>query len=428
METNGNRQKRVVVTGIGMITPLGHDTKSTWKGITEGRSGAGPITLFDPSDLRVRFACEVKDFDPTVALDKKAARRTDRFSHFAVVAAREAVADAELDIRGREAPERVGVSVASAMGGLETLGDGFQLLVDEGPDRMSPFVVSALIPNMAAAVVSIELGTQGPAAASCTACAASAFAIGDAAMYIRDDRADVMLAGGSEATITPIGIAGFAAMRAMSTRNDDPETACRPFDRDRDGIVMGEGAGILVLEELEHARSRGAQIYAELLGYGLTADAWHVTALDESGRQPGRALRIALDEAGLEPGDIGYLNAHATSTPQGDAAETTVVKLVFGEDKAKELPVSSTKSMTGHMLGAAGAVEAGFTILAMRDNVLPPTINFETPDPECDLDFVPNDARPAEVKYALSNGFGFGGHNASLVFGRWDEPGGRRAS
>ena len=409
-----------------MITPLGHDRESTWQGITAGLSGAGPITLFDPSDLRVRFACEVKNFDATVELDKKAARRTDRFSHFAVVAAREAAADAGLDIASHEAPERIGVSVASAMGGLETLGNGFQHIVDEGPDRMSPFVVSALIPNMAAAVVSIELGAQGPAAASCTACAASAFAIGDAALYIRDGRADVMLAGGSEATITPIGIAGFAAMRAMSTRNDDPLKASRPFDSDRDGIVMGEGAGILVLEGLEHARARGASIYAELLGYGLTADAWHVTALDETGRQPGRALRLSIGEAGLEPSDIGYLNAHATSTPQGDAAETTAVKLVFGEEGARRLPISSTKSMTGHMLGAAGAAEAGFTILAMCHDLLPPTINFESPDPQCDLDFVPNAARPAEVKYALSNGFGFGGHNASLVFGRWDESDGRR--
>jgi 3-oxoacyl-[acyl-carrier-protein] synthase II len=419
-------RRRVVVTGIGLVSPLGLDRESTWTAVAAGQSGAAPIEEFDASDLPVTFACEVNGFDPEVALDRKTVRRTDRFAHLAVAAAREACADARLDVESHPAPERVGVSVASAMGGLNTLSEAFGHLQEKGAERMSPFWVTALIPNMAAGMVSIELGARGPNAASCTACAASSMAIGDAACYIRDGRADVMLAGGSESVITPLAVGAFSALRAMSTRNDEPERASRPFDAKRDGFVMGEGGAVLVLEELEHARARGARIYAELLGYGLSADAQHVTATDQSGESPGRAMRMALAEARIEPAQIGYVNAHATSTPRGDEAEVRAIKRVFGEERARRIPISSTKSMTGHMLGAAGAAEAAITVLAMCRNLAPPTINLETPDPECDLDFVANEARPADVPYGLSNGFGFGGHNACLVFGRWDEPDGRR--
>jgi 3-oxoacyl-[acyl-carrier-protein] synthase II len=426
MTENGAPRRRVVVTGIGLVTPLGLDRETTWEGIASGRSGAGPVTLFDASEHPVRIACEVKGFDPETALDRKTARRTDRFAQLAVAASREAVADAGLDIEAHPEPQRIGVSVAAAIGGLGTIERAFTHLFESGPDRMNPFWITALIPNMAAGMVSIELGAKGPCATSCTACAASAMAIGDALLYIRTGMADVMLAGGSEAVITPLAFGAFAAIRAMSTRNDEPERASRPFDAGRDGFVMGEGSGVLVLEELEHARSRGARIYAELLGYGLSADAEHVTATDQSGQSPGRAMRMAMADAGLAPSDIRYVNAHATSTPLGDEAETQALKWVFGEEEAYGIPVSSTKSMTGHMIGAAGAVESAVTILGMCRDTLPPTINLETPDPACDLDYVPNEARPADIPYALSNGFGFGGHNACLAYGRWDEPDGRR--
>ncbi len=422
-----NHRRRVVVTGIGLVSPLGLNRETTWQELAAGRSGAGPITHFDPAGLTVRFACEVKGFDPEVAMDKKTARRTDRFAHFGVAAAREACADAGLDPSSHPAPERIGTSVASAMGGLNTLSEAFEHLHAKGADRMNPFWVTALIPNMAAGMVSIELGTRGPNAASCTACAASSMAIGDAAIYIREGRADAMLAGGAEAVITPLAVGAFSALRAMSTRNDEPERASRPFDAGRDGFVMGEGGAVLVLEELEHARARGARIYAELLGYGLSADAQHVTATDQTGESPARAIRMALAEAGIQPDRIDYVNAHATSTPLGDEAEIRSIKRVFGEERARQIPISSTKSMTGHMLGAAGAAEAAITILAMCRSLVPPTINLETPDPECDLDFVPNESRSADVAYGLSNGFGFGGHNACLVFGRWDGPDGRRS-
>ena len=422
-----NSRRRVVVTGIGLVSPLGLDRETTWQELAAGRSGAGPITHFDPAGLTVRFACEVKGFNPEVAMDRKTARRTDRFAHFGVAAAREACADAGLDPSSQPAPERIGTSVASAMGGLNTLSEAFEHLHEKGADRMNPFWVTALIPNMAAGMVSIELGTRGPNAASCTACAASSMAIGDAAIYIREGRADAMLAGGAEAVITPLAVGAFSALRAMSTRNDEPERASRPFDAERDGFVMGEGGAVLVLEELEHARARGTRIYAELLGYGLSADAQHVTATDQTGESPARAIRMALAEAGIQPDRIDYVNAHATSTPLGDEAEIRSIKRVFGEARARQIPISSTKSMTGHMLGAAGAAEAAITILAMCRSLVPPTINLETPDPECDLDFVPNESRPADVAYGLSNGFGFGGHNACLVFGRWDGPDGRRS-
>jgi 3-oxoacyl-[acyl-carrier-protein] synthase II len=425
MRSNGGR--RVVVTGIGMVTPLGVDRETSWAGISGGRSGAAQIETIDASELPVTFACEVKGFDPTVALDRKTARRSDRFVQLAVAAAREAVADAALDIDGHDDPARIGTSIATGIGGLRTLEVAHQHLYEKGADRMSPMWITMLIPNMASGMVSMELGTRGPAAASCTACAASSMAIGDAASYIRDGRCDVMLAGGTEAPISSVGIGGFFAMRAISTRNDDPARASRPFDLERDGFVMGEGSTILVIEELEHARARDARIYAELLGYGLSSDAQHVTEPDPSGENPARALRQAIDEAGIEPSQIQYVNAHGTSTPVGDTAETRVLKLVFGEEHASRLPISSTKSMTGHMLGAAGATEAAITVLGMTRDVLPPTINQETPDPSCDLDYIPNHARTAEFRFALSNGFGFGGHNACLVFERWDGPEGRRA-
>jgi 3-oxoacyl-[acyl-carrier-protein] synthase II len=418
--------RRVVVTGIGMVTPLGVDRERSWEGVTAATSGAATVTSIDTTDLPVTIACEVKGFDPTVALDHKTARRSDRFVQFAIAAAREAVVDAQLDIAGHDEPERIGTSVATGIGGLRTLETAHRHLFEKGPDRMSPMWITMLIPNMGSGMVSMELGTRGPAAASCTACAASSMAIGDAASYIRDGRCDVMIAGGTEAPITAMGIGGFYAMRAISQRNDRPEAASRPFDAERDGFVIGEGSSVLVIEELEHARARGARIYAELLGYGLSSDALHVTEPDPSGENPARAMLMAIGEAGIDPTDIGYINAHGTSTPLGDSAETRVIKRVLGEEHAYRTPVSSTKSMTGHMLGAAGATEAAITVLAMCRDMLPPTINQETPDPDCDLDYVPNAARPGETRYALSNGFGFGGHNACLVFGRWDGPEGRR--
>jgi 3-oxoacyl-[acyl-carrier-protein] synthase II len=409
-----------------MVTPLGVGLGPSWEALLAGRSGAGPIEGYDASDSPVRFACEVPDFDPTAFMHHKQARRTDRFAQFALAAAHEAVEDAKLDIKGHEAPERIGTSLATGIGGLRTLQVAHQHLLESGPGRMNPMWITMLIPNMGAAMISMELGARGPCAAACTACAASSMAIGDAASYIRTSKADVMLAGGSEAPITPMGIGGFFAMRAISQRNDDPQRASRPFDIGRDGFVMGEGSSVLVLEELEHARSRGAAIYGELLGYGLSADAAHVTEPDPTGLNPARAMTMAITEAGLTPDQIGYINAHGTSTPVGDTAETRVIKHALGEEVAYRTPISSTKSMTGHMLGAAGATEAAITLLAMLNGTIPPTINLDEPDPSCDLDYIPNDAREADVAYGLSNGFGFGGHNASLVFGRWDGEGGRR--
>jgi 3-oxoacyl-[acyl-carrier-protein] synthase II len=426
MTMRSDNGRRVVVTGIGMVTPLGVDRESSWTGLVAGRSGAGPLTTISPDGLPVTFACEVPDFDPLVALDRKTVRRTDRFVQFAVAAAREAMGDAKLEVETDIPGDRIGTSVATGIGGMRTLSMAHEHLFEKGADRMSPMWITMLIPNMASGMISMELGTRGPAAASCTACAASSMAIGDAAGYIRDGRCEAMLVGGTEAPITAMGIGGFYAMRAISMRNDDPARASRPFDLERDGFVMGEGAAVLVLEELEFAKARGARIYAELLGYGLSSDALHVTEPDPSGENPARAMLMAIDEAGIEPTDIGYVNAHGTSTPLGDSAETRVIKRVLGEEHAARTPVSSTKSMTGHMLGAAGAVEAGITILGMCRNVLPPTINQEVPDPSCDLDYIPNESRQVETAVGLSNGFGFGGHNACLVFRRWDGEDGRR--
>jgi 3-oxoacyl-[acyl-carrier-protein] synthase II len=413
-----DRAKRVVVTGLGAVTPLGNTTEESWQRLVAGESGAGPITQFDADEYPVRFACELKDFDPGVWIDRKQARRMDRFAQLIVSAARQAEQDAGLDIASE--PERVGAAVATGIGGLQSFQECFDQLRARGPDRVNPFSIPTIIPNMGAAWISMELGTQGPLNAECTACAASNMAIGDGADAIRLGRADVMLCGGAEAPISSIGIAGFGAMRALSKRNDDPKRASRPFDAGRDGFVMGEAAAIVVLEELEHARARGARIYCELLGYGTSSDAAHVTEPDPTGENPARAMRMAFEDAGIDPSEIGYINAHGTSTPVGDASETRVIRRALGEEVARRVPVSSTKGATGHCLGAAGAVEAVFSVRTITDGMLPPTINYEVPDPECDLDYIPNEARPADVRVAVSNSFGFGGHNACIVLARLD--------
>ncbi len=421
METNGslNGRRRVVVTGLGALTPLGNDVETTWTNLISGRSGAGPITQFDATDFPVKFACEVKDFDPTEYMDRKQARRMDRFSHLVLAAARQAEADSGLDIAAEG--DRIGASVATGIGGLKSFQDCRDELRDRGPDRVSPFSIPEIIPNMGAAWVSMELGTRGPLSSQCTACAASNMSIGDGMDAIRLGRADAMFCGGTEAPVTEVGIAGFAAMRALSRRNDDPERASRPFDAGRDGFVMGEGGVVLLIEELEHAKARGAKIYGELLGYGVSSDANHITEPDPVGTNPARAMKMAFDDAGITPEDVDYINAHATSTPVGDTAETRMIKLALGEERAHKVPVSSTKGATGHCLGAAGAVEAIFSLLAIRDGVLPPTINLETTDPSCDLDYIPNEARRADVRTTVSNSFGFGGHNASIVMRRYED-------
>jgi 3-oxoacyl-[acyl-carrier-protein] synthase II len=421
MTNNGslNGRRRVVITGLGAVTPLGKDVESTWDGLVSGRSGAGEITQFDSSDYAVHFACEVKDFDPTDYIDRKQARRMDRFAHLVVAAARLAEADSGLSIEAE--PDRVGAAIATGIGGLKAFQDCHSELLERGPDRVNPFSIPEIIPNMGAAWVSMQLGTQGPLSSQCTACAASNMSIGDGLDAIRLGRADVMLCGGTEAPVTEVGIAGFSAMRALSRRNDDPEGASRPFDSGRDGFVMGEAGAVVVLEELEHARARGAKIYAELLGYGVSSDARHITEPDPSGLNPARAMTMAFGDASIEPGEIDYINAHGTSTPLGDAAETRVIKLALGEENARSTPVSSTKGATGHCLGASGAVEAMFSILAIDRGVLPPTINYDNPDPECDLDYIPNESREADVRTAVSNSFGFGGHNATVVFRRFED-------
>jgi 3-oxoacyl-[acyl-carrier-protein] synthase II len=421
MEANGslNGRRRVVITGIGAVTPLGNDIETTWTNLISGRSGAGPITQFDASDYPVTFACEVKEFDPTEWMDRKQARRMDRFAQLVLAAARQAESDSGLDI-AKEA-DRIGAAVATGIGGLQSFQDCRDQLRDRGPDRVNPFSIPEIIPNMGAAWVSMELGTRGPLSSQCTACAASNMSIGDGMDAIRLNRADVMLCGGTEAPVTEVGIAGFSAMRALSRRNENPEGASRPFDAERDGFVMGEGGVILVLEELGHAKARGAKIYGELIGYGVSSDANHITEPDPVGTNPARALRMAFDDAGIQPEEIDYINAHATSTPIGDAAETRMIKLALGEEVARKVPISSTKGATGHCLGAAGAVEAIFSLLAIRDGVLPPTINLEHNDPACDLDYIPNEARRADVRTTVSNSFGFGGHNASIVLRRFED-------
>jgi 3-oxoacyl-[acyl-carrier-protein] synthase II len=414
-----NGRRRVVITGIGAVTPLGNDVETTWENLLAGQAGAGEIRHFDATDYPVRFACELKEFDPARWIDRKQARRMDRFAQMIVAAARQAESDAGLDV-ARE-PERVGASVATGIGGLQAYQDCYDTLRERGPNRVNPFSIPAIIPNMGAAWVSMELGTKGPLSSECTACAASNMAIGEGLDAIRLGRADVMLCGGTEAPITEIGIAGFSAMRALSRRNDAPGRASRPFDAGRDGFVMGEAGAILVLEELERARARGAKIYAELLGYGISSDATHITEPDPSGWNPARAMQMAFEDAGIDASLVGYINAHGTSTPLGDASETRVIKLAMGEDNARKTPISSTKGATGHTLGASGAVEAIFTVLAVDRGVLPPTINYDEADPECDLDYIPNEPRDAEIEVGVSNSFGFGGHNASIVFRKFSD-------
>jgi len=418
-EAERNGRRRVVVTGIGMVTSLGNDPETTWESLLAGEAGGAPITQFDATGYPVTFACELKDFDPTVWIERKQARRMDRFAQMALSAARMAEVDSGTAVA--DEPDRVGAARATGIGGLGAFQNCFEVLLDRGPDRVGPFAIVQIIPNMAAAWVSMELGTRGPLATESTACAASNMALGDGLDAIRLGRADVMFCGGTEAPVTRVGVAGFSAMRALSQRNDDPEHGSRPFDLDRDGFVMGEAGAMLVLEELEHARARGAKIYGEVLGYGVSSDATHVTEPDPTGSNPARAMTMAFADAGIAPEDVGYVNAHGTSTPLGDPAETRVLKNALGEEKAHATPISSTKGATGHCLGAAGAVEAIFTILALQRGILPPTINYETPDPQCDLDYIPNEARPQRVEIGVSNSFGFGGHNACVVFRRWDD-------
>src|SRR4051812_48541882 len=417
MSTNGRR--RVVITGVGAVTPLGNDVDTTWRNLLAGESGAGEITQFDSTDYFVHFACEVKGFEPSDWIDRKQARRMDRFAQVVIAAARQAETDSGLDIAAE--PDRIGASIATGIGGIKAFQGCYEPLRDRGPDRVNPFAIPSIIPNMGAGWVSMELGTRGPLSSECTACAASNMAIGQGVDDIRLGRAEVMLCGGTESAINQVGIAGFGAMRALSRRNEDPKRASRPFDAGRDGFVMGEAGALLVLEELDHARARGAKIYAELAGYGLSSDAKHVTEPDPTGTNPARAMKMAFDDAGIEPEEIDYINAHGTSTPLGDAAETRVIKLALGEEKARRTPVSSTKGATGHCLGAGGALEAIFSTLAIRDGKLPPTINYEVPDPACDLDYIANETRDADVRVAVSNSFGFGGHNASIVLRRVDD-------
>jgi 3-oxoacyl-[acyl-carrier-protein] synthase II len=407
-----------VVTGVGLLSALGIGTRETWGALLEGRSGVAPITLFDASQHSTRFAAEVKGFDPLRWVDRKEVKKMDRFIQFAIAASEYALNDSGLTIDGRNA-EQVGVYIGSGIGGFATIEREHEALLKGGPRRISPFFITASIVNLASGWVSIRTGAKGPNSATCTACTTSAHAVGDSFRLIQRGDADAMIAGGSEAAITPLGVGGFGAMRALSTRNDAPEKASRPFDKDRDGFVIGEGAGILVLEELESARARGARIYCEVIGYGMSGDAYHITAPCEDGDGAIRVMRKTLKDARMEPAEVDYVNCHGTSTPVGDPQEVKAIKAVFGEH-ARKLAVSSTKSMTGHLLGAAGGLEAGITALAIHEGMFPPTINLENPDPECDLDFVPNRARKAEVRAALSNSFGFGGTNGALLFRRFE--------
>jgi 3-oxoacyl-[acyl-carrier-protein] synthase II len=408
--------RRVVVTGLGAVTPIGNDVSSYWEGLSTGRNGVAGITLFDASRHACRFAAEVKDFNPSGWLEPKEAKRWDRFCQFGVVAAKQAVADAGLGIDTAN-QHRVGVAIGSGVGGLLMMETQAHVLTERGPDRVSPFCVPMMIPNMAAGLAAIALGAKGPSTAVATACAAGSNAIGDAFRLIQLGLADAMVCGGAESAITPLGVAGFASAKALSFRNDDPATASRPFDAERNGFVIGEGAGILVLESLDHAQSRGATILAEMVGYGMTCDAHHITAPTPGGVGGAEAMRLAMRDGGLEPGDVDYVNAHGTSTPANDSNETAAIKSALG-DHAQRVPVSSTKSMTGHLLGGSGGIEAVAAVLAIGHNLVPPTINYQNPDPACDLDVVPNQAREVPVDVVLSNSFGFGGHNVCLAFRR----------
>jgi 3-oxoacyl-[acyl-carrier-protein] synthase II len=415
--------RRVVITGVGLVTPIGLDPESTWSGLLAGASGAGPITIFDATDQAVRFACEVKDFDPEAYMDRKEVRRTDRFVQFALATAQQAIEAARLDgqLPG-PAPNRVGVVVGSGIGGLPLLEDQHRKLLEKGPSRVSPFFIPMFIADMAPGLISMRYGAQGPNYATVSACASSGHAVGLAYRSVRTGETDIMIAGGTEATVTPLCVGGFASMKALSTRNDDPAAASRPFDLHRDGFVLGEGSAMLVLEELEHARARGAPIVAELIGFGQSADAYHLTAPAPNGEGAQAAMAAALNDAGVEPSDVDYINAHGTSTPANDSAETAAVKGVFGEH-AYELVLGSTKSMIGHTLGASGAIEAVIAALVCQRGVVPPTINFEEADPECDLEYAHAGAIERDVRIAISNSFGFGGHNVCLAVGRWDEEG-----
>lgn len=409
--------KRVVITGLGAITPLGNTLAEYWEGLRTGRNGIGPITRFDPARHACRIAGEVKGFDPHDFMDPKDAKRMDRFAQFAVAASRQALADAQFVINDLNA-EQVGVVIGTGVGGIKVMEDQQEINLTKGPGRCSPFMVPMMIGNMAAGLTAIHVGAKGPNSCAVTACAAGSNAIGDAFRLVQHGYAQAMLGGGAEAAITPLSVAGFAAARALSTRNDDPAHACRPFDRDRDGFVMGEGAGVLLLEELEHARARGARIYAEIVGYGMTCDAYHMTAPSPTGEGATRAMQLALKDAGLAATDVDYINAHGTSTPANDSTETAAIKRALG-DHAYHIAVSSTKSMTGHLLGGSGGIEAVATVMAIAEDMIPPTINLENPDPACDLDYVAGQARGQTVNVALSNSFGFGGHNVTLAFRKY---------
>ena len=412
-------KRRVVVTGLGLVTPIGNSVEATWSSLMAGRSGVDYIRKFDASTFPVRIAAEVKDFDPLDYVEKKEARKMGSFIHYAIAASDEALRDSGLRITP-EIAERVGTYISSGIGDFWAIEREHSKLLSEGPERISPFFIVSAIVNLAAGQVSIRTGAKGPNSATATACSAGAHAIGDSFKIIQRGDADVMICGGAESAITPMSVAGFAAMSALSTRNDDPLRASRPFDADRDGFVIGEGAGIMILEELEFARRRGARIYAEIVGYGMTADAYHITQPDETASGAVRVMQMAMRDAGVAPEQVGYINAHGTSTPYNDRLETLAIKKAFGEH-AYKLAVSSTKSMTGHLLGAAGGIEAVFSVLAIARKMLPPTINYTTPDPACDLDYVPNEPREAQVECALSNSFGFGGTNAALLFRRYEE-------
>ncbi|MCP9849518.1 beta-ketoacyl-ACP synthase II [Cyanobium sp. Morenito 9A2] len=408
--------RRVVVTGLGAVTPIGNDVTSYWEGLSTGRNGVAPITLFDASHHACRFAAEVKDFDPTGFIEPKEAKRWDRFSKFGVVAAKQAVVHAGLAIDPAN-QHRIGVAIGSGVGGLLMMESQAHVLAERGPDRVSPFCVPMMIPNMATGLAAIALGARGPSSAVATACAAGSNAIGDAFRLIQLGLADAMVCGGAESAITPLGVAGFASAKALSFRNDDPATASRPFDAERNGFVIGEGAGLLVLESLEHAEARGAEILAEVVGYGMTCDAYHYTLPSPGGVGAAEAIRLALADAKIDPTDVDYINAHGTSTQANDSNETAAIKTVLG-DHAFQIPVSSTKSMTGHLLGGSGGIEAVASVLAIVHGLIPPTINYQNPDPACDLDYVPNQAREQKLNVVLSNSFGFGGHNVCLAFRR----------
>ncbi|SHF74703.1 3-oxoacyl-[acyl-carrier-protein] synthase II [Caldanaerobius fijiensis DSM 17918] len=410
---------RVVVTGIGCVTPIGIGKDAYWEALRSGKSGIGPITKFDTSEYPTKIAAEVKDFNPTDFIDKKEAKRMDRYTHFAIASAKMAIEDANLDLNAVD-KNRFGVIMGSGIGGIETFEEQFRIMIEKGPGRVSPFFIPMMISNMAAGQIAIMFGAKGPNETTVSACASSTNAIGDAFKLIQSGRADVVLAGGSEASITPMALAGFSALKALSTNNDNYHEASRPFDKNRDGFVMGEGAGVLVLERLDMALARGAKIYAEIVGYGVTCDAYHITAPAPEGEGAARAMEVALADAGIKPEDIDYINAHGTSTEYNDKYETMAIKTVFKEH-AYKLAVSSTKSMTGHLLGAAGAIEAIACLLAIDQGFIHPTINLKTPDPDCDLNYVPNTGIERDVKYALSNSFGFGGQNACIIFKKYSE-------